>query len=337
MKKYGLILLFILTLTATTACGSSQEPDTLSTDANANAVNNEQQEETEPEEVVEEKKEEKIKEEKTEEVVELTLEEILQDSAWSLVMQQTFDFKCHDALYFDEGKAIAIGFAGETHYLNAEDDSWPLSENNSLCRYGIDMIDENICYVTGNTNVTKSVDGGKTFVKKTDFKSSEFATMVSFIDENTGIAASKKDFGITKDGAETWNYLELPSDKEIICIKMETADRFFYVDNSLTLHITEDGGNSWTSNALNLPDGDNYAPVKKYIEITVDGDNSYTVYCMQKGTLLLKSYSTNDGFATYTENAMPLLKISGDYIHVEGDYITLFNANRKEMTVLVKK
>ncbi len=334
MKKYGLISsVFIIALTAATACGSSQLTSTPSTDAIVTTVDTEQQEEeTKSEEVVEETKEEKV-----EEVAEPTLEEIMQESAWDLVMQQTFDFKCHDALYFDEGKSIAIGYAGETHYLNPEDNSWPRSENQSLCRYGIDMVDENLCFVTGNSNVTKSVDGGKTFVKKTDFKGSEFATMVSFIDENTGIAASRNVFGITNDGAETWNYFELQSDKDIICIKMETADRFFYVDSSLTLYITEDGGNSWTSSALNLPDGDNYVPAKKYIEITVDGENSYTVYCIQKGTFLLKSYSTNDGFATYTENAMPLLKVSGNYIHVEGNYLTLFNATKKEMTVIVKK
>lgn len=338
MRKYGWgALAGIVVLAFSSACGSA----TISTqnmETEEMAVESEQQEEAKAEvaEAVQEAQPQEVEEKAVEEVEEeLTLEEILQDTQWQLFMERKYDFSCNDVLCYDENNIIAVGYAGEIHYYESSDDTCPRAENTSLCRFGIDILDGNICYTCGNTNVTKSVDGGKTFEKKTDFASTDNATMISFIDENTGIVASKKVLGITKDGAETWTYLELPSDEEILCIKMETADEFCFIDRSFNIHFTEDGGASWESIPLNLPEGTNYIPVKKNIEITKDCEDVYTIYCVDKDSFMLKSYTTNDRFYSCTENEMPLLKANGYSLHMRGKYLTLTHA--KDMIILEKK
>ena len=74
------------------------------------------------------------------------------------------------------------------------------------------------------------------------------------------------------------------------------------------------------------------------LAIFKDGENAFTVYCTQKSTKLLKSYSTTDNCATWTENAMP--EVEGPaalYLNKAGDVLSLHNVSKAELKVLIKK
>ena len=330
MKKFGVIALTCISMTLT-ACGSNVETITPDAAATTTAVSSkEQNEETKANETKDNEATEVVKEETP------SIEEILKDTPWKLVIDASFEYKCNDALCYNEDTILSVGYAGEIHYYENSDTTWPRAENQSLCRFGLDFIDDNICYTCGNGNITKSVDGGKTFVKKTDFVSKELSTMISFIDENTGIVASKNLLGITKDGAETWSTIELPGKNDIICIKMESADQFCYIDAKLTIYLTEDGGQTWETLPLNLPEGEDYMPVKKSLDIVAEGDGIYTIYCVQRSTKMIKSYTTKDHFTSYTENIMPELAVGASYVHVEGNYLSIYDAKSKTLTAIVK-
>ena len=335
MKKYGLIMFLLMEITVFAACGSSKE------------TGNDSVDESKPVQTEEAKQEERnqettIPEETTPETVTPELsaaEQAVQGTSWSVALESTFDYRCYDALYVDENTALSVGYGGVIKYLNSSDKTWMDAENQSMCRFAVDIINNTICYTCGNSGeVTKSEDGGKTFVQKAKFGRTEpdQCAMMDFIDENTGIIAAKKDFAITKDGAESWNEITIPTSAEIIYIFMVSADKFYYIDTDLTLNVTEDGGKTWTSGSMNLPEDVDYIPLRKNLEIVVDGEDAYTVYCVQKSTGFLKSYSTTDNFATYTENAVPELKVRASYLHMRGNNLTIYNNTKRELTVLVK-
>lgn len=332
MRRFGVIALACISMTLT-ACGSNVEA--ITPDAGATTVATDSKGLNEETKAVNETNDNKTTETVKEETP--TLDEILKDTSWKLVMDTVIEHPCFDAMGYNEDTILTVGYGGEIHYYESSDTTWPRSENGSLCRYGLDIVDGNIVYTCGNgSNITKSVDGGKTFVKKTNLDSRELCTMISFIDENTGIVASKNLLGITKDGAETWSTVELPGKDDIICIKMKSADQFCYIDSKFTIYMTEDGGKTWETLPLNLPEGDDYMPVKKSIDIVFEEDDTYTIYCVQKSTKMVKSYSTKDYFLSYSENTMPEIAVGACYLYVKGDYITFYNDRKKILTVIAK-
>lgn len=138
---------------------------------------------------------------------------------------------------------------------------------------------------------------------------------------------------MTTDGAASWTEITLPECEDIICCRLASKDEFLYVDKAFNAFLTKDGGATWTTIALNLPDTYEYVPLQKRVDITIEGNDSYTVYCMDKKSGALKSFTTNDNFATYTENVMPDTNVKVYYVHVKDNYISLYTPNTKNLIV----
>lgn len=262
-------------------------------------------------------------------------------SEWSVAVETEYAFPSYLIGYYNENTALSIGYNGEIHYINAETQDWPAAENTSLCRFGMDIIDGTTCYTCGNGgHVTKSTDGGKTFTRVADFGGSEPSQccMMSFCDENNGLIASASRLAITADGAATWTELTVPSG--ILAIRMETPEQFCYVGSDFNFYKTTDGGTTWDAVPMDLPLGDGYLSGLRNFTLSVDGDNMYSVFCIESETKTLKSYSTADGWISCTENKIPEmtgLEKAYIYLNQDGTMMTLTNASEKKAVAMEKQ
>lgn len=261
------------------------------------------------------------------------------DSDWDILTQQDYSFPVYNSAFYSQDYGITVGYDGEIHYTTDGGSNWPQAENTSMCRWGMDIVNENISYTCGNgAQVTKSTDGGKTFARAADFGGTEpnQCTMMSFADENNGIIASAKRLAVTADGAATWKELKTPS--EIAAIRMTDASTFYFVGADFQIYKTTDAGQTWASTSMNLPDKENYKKAAQTFALSVDGKDSYTVYCFGKKDAVLKCYSTTDNWKTCTEHPMPEVSVSAHlYLSNTGDTLTVNATMGKSAIVLVRR
>lgn len=261
-------------------------------------------------------------------------------STWEIATETKFDFTSNLMGYDDKDNAISIGYAGEIHHFSPDATDWPRSDNASLCRFGMDVVDGEICYTCGNGGqITKSVDGGKTFVKMADFglSSPNACKLISFCDKDNGIVASSIKLAITSDGAESWTELDVPG--RILALRMASPEVFYCICDDFNFYTTSDGGKTWESTSLNLPLGNEYLNEILKITFSIDGDNSFTVFCIDKENRTLKSYSTTDNWENVTENSVPEFNSAMGlfYISPDGNYLTVTNSLKKTATVFEKQ
>jgi photosystem II stability/assembly factor-like uncharacterized protein len=173
--------------------------------------------------------------------------------AWKEVGRSRIaDFPTH--LYYagfaDARHGIAIGYAGAIRYTEDGGATWKEGSNDSWCRFGLEMIDAATAYTCGNgPHVRFSQDGGKTWSAKTDWGVGEpnQCRYLSFVDAQTGWAATPTLLARTKDGGVTWQDLSLPAKSEqIMSISFTSSENGFMMDNIGNLFGTKDGGSTWT-------------------------------------------------------------------------------------------
>lgn len=154
--------------------------------------------------------------------------------------------------FLDETHGILAGLSGEIHYSLDGGKSWPRAENNTACRFGLDIVDAQIAWSVGNKgHVSVSKDGGQTWqtVTNTPWR----AHLVRFLDDTTGWAAGISNLAATGDGGKSWNAVALPEGvRKIAAIDLRTAADGYLLDDSGGLHVTLDGGNTWSGVSLGL-------------------------------------------------------------------------------------
>lgn len=258
---------------------------------------------------------------------------------WEIMTEKEFDFPVYNAGFYDKNVGMTVGYGGEIHVTTDGGAKWDEADNSSMCRFGLDFVDKDVCYTCGNGgDVTKSIDGGKTHEKVANFGESEpdQCTMLSFCDKDHGIIASGKLMAITGDGAKSWTELTPPA--KIAGIRMKDSSTFYLVGSDLAFYSTTDAGKTWQHKAIKLPDNDDYVKDPQRFAISCDGDNAFTVYCIQKSTKKLKSFSTTDGWETLSENEMPEMKKSATlYLNSTGDILSLFDEKKSSVTALIRK
>lgn len=320
MRRKSIFLIVFLGLALTlTACGGQASTDVNALDE-ANTDSN--------------KSEASVNETITEEAETQPLVETL----WSLQYETTFDYKAYSSAFQTKDLGLVVGYVGEVHTTTDGGVNWPQSDNQSSCMYSLDFVDSNIIFTCGNNgNVFKSTDGGKTFTTLGVFTEESPIKLydISFLDENNGIIASQERMEITNDGGVTWT--EVEQSKLIAGILMVSPMEFYYIGSDYCLYKTVDSGSTWEVIPLNLPLEKDYNNSAQSFAIYKDGDNAFTLYCTQKSTKLLKSYSTTDNCATWTENAMP--EVVGPAIinlNKEGNVLSYHNASKYWVKIFIK-
>ena len=268
-----------------------------------------------------------------------TRDVVRSDGVWSLMAEKEISSSSHVVGYRDDKFALNVGYGGKILFISDAYPEWTDAENNSMCRMGMDIVNST-CYTCGNAGqITKSVDGGMSFTRVADFGMSvpNECRLMSFCDENTGIIAAKKKLAITTDGAESWTELTAPA--EITAIRMQDKDTFYIVSSDFTLYKTTDGGSTWENVPMNLPLGNSYDGTIRKAALAIDGDNAYTVYCVEKDSFTMKSYSTTDNWADCVENTLPDVKLYDGviYLNRSGDILTLTDTEAKIATAIKKE
>jgi photosystem II stability/assembly factor-like uncharacterized protein len=170
-------------------------------------------------------------------------------SKWNVVHQGEVDFKVTTAGFSDEKTGITVGYAGECHFTTDGGKDWDNADNKSWCRFGLEMVDNNVAIHCGNAgHVGFSKDGGKTWQLSTNFGDMEpqQCRYLSFPDQKTGWIASPNRLAFTIDEGAAWNELALPRGVGAIeAISLWAANNGCILDNKLDLYFTSDGGKSW--------------------------------------------------------------------------------------------
>ncbi len=260
-------------------------------------------------------------------------------SSWKMIYSKDYPNAFYSAGFNDKKNGLTVGYGGVIYYTVDGGKNWESAVNSSACRFGLDYASDKVLYTCGNQgHITKSTNSGVDFASATSFGDSEpnQCRSLSFCDENNGIIASRKRMAITKDGAKSWTELTIPS--ELIALYMVSPDTFYYIDSTFNLYKTVDGGFTWESTPMNLPLGTDYFELSNSFSLFVDADNAFTVFCTQRSTRELKSYSTIDNWGTLKENKVPDINgVLTFYVNHKGNVVTICDLNEKKIHVVTKK
>jgi photosystem II stability/assembly factor-like uncharacterized protein len=220
--------------------------------------------------------------------------------------------------FYDDTHGITVGYSGEVHYTTDGGKTWPAGANQSLCRFGLDIVSAQVAWHCGNGGIGLSSDGGKTWtnVKGTYSTSDTFPChFLSFLDAKTGWAANDSDLARIDGGGDTWTAIELPSGLggSIAAIDLRTATDGYVLDSAGTVWITADGGKSWTSKPLGLTGGAIATAKQQLAGINFsDAAHGVVVARLAGTTPELVALRTSDGGATWQTEQIGLTFGSGD-------------------------
>lgn len=170
---------------------------------------------------------------------------------WKELLAFNMNHATDYAGFFNEKYGITVAAYGEVHYTYDSGKTWPRAENSSLCRFGLDIVDEKVAWHCGNGgHIRVSTDGAKTWQQVTSYQISH---MISFIDAKYGWTANTMSAGETVDGAQTWKDLKLSRGiAAIAAIRVVAPKSGYLLDSNGKLYFTRDGGASWGVQSLGL-------------------------------------------------------------------------------------
>lgn len=273
-------------------------------------------------------------------------EEIPSNSTWKELSRQTIEHKANYAGFLSDTYGITVGYAGEIHYTNDGGKTWPAGENNSACRFGLDILNENVALASGNSGQNRITrDGGKTWQELTNYGLFEpnHNRYISIVDENTFWLASQKKIGRSADSGKTWQEIELPEEMApISAITFQTADEGYVLNATGTLFATKDGGKTWSKQSidfqkLGIKNGKLtiYSAPWACLRFTDAQNAVMALYAtMDAGGSRIIILKTADGGKTWKDEFLPgSYVLTAVYLSRDAKYLTLYSIN-KELVVL---
>ncbi len=259
--------------------------------------------------------------------------------AWAEVLNFKIAHETNYCGFLNENLGITVGYSGEAHYTADRAASWPPAENVSMCLFGLDYIDENLVWASGNgNNVRMSTDGGKTWIEKASASLGSILTYVDFVDDKNGWVANLDKLAATSDGAVTWAEIVLPENADsIAAICLRTPQCGYLMTRSGLLFATADGGANWSEKDLNFKDYkvadlDGKTGIsKKSIAMAdisfIDENNGTIVFAgMVPGEgFITVCLLTADGGATWVSSPIPDVGFTPKKVFLtsDGGYLTL--------------
>lgn len=261
---------------------------------------------------------------------------------WQIVGVYTADQSIMTAGFYDETHVATGGVIGIMGYSDDVGKNWLVTDANSDCRYGMDIISPQVIWACGGaTHVRKSLDAGQTWETVTNFGDPRTITnpchSASFIDENTGWLANSNLFGSTTDGGQTWTMQALPETAH----KIATVDTYalnegYLLDQKGALFFTQDGGEHWLPTgqlALGLIE----LPATAYqLAAMRFSDSQHGIVVISSSPYATEepvmAFHTADGGQTWTSEIVPV--VAGPiYLAREGNLLTVISGVN-QMTLL---
>lgn len=182
------------------------------------------------------------------------------NSPWQVIFQGQVEQPTTVAGFLDETFGITAGSAGEVHYTTDGGETWSKADNSSMCRFGLEIVDEQLAWHCGNGgHVRVSTDGGQTWQDVADYGPNEpnHCRFLSFLDAETGWAATPHQLGATVDGGASWIDVAPPEGiQDIAAIALRTTTDGYLLDTAGNMFVTQDGGETWSPPSLGLiPEG----------------------------------------------------------------------------------
>ena len=187
-----------------------------------------------------------------------------------------------------------------------------------------------------------STDGGKTWVSTKESAGSS-GCIVAFADTKTGWIGTANKFRKTADGGTIWEELTLPEGvTAVAATSLLNPNDGYLIDINGVLHITQDGGKTWSSKSLGLdnPKILDYAS-GPFVNATpqaavrfFDADNGLVVLGLSGETNMV-ALRTSDGGKTWKKESVPG-GLGKPYLSRDGKFLTL-NLMGKGVTVLQYK
>ncbi len=195
-------------------------------------------------------------------------------------------------------------------------------------------MDVHVIWQCGMGPVRMSADGAQTWQAVSDYGN---CRLMSFWDANMGWIATAHQLGATTDGGITWDEVALPEGvQEIAAISLRTPTDGYLLDITGVLHITQDGGQSWTSHTLGQSSEISSLPSASAVVHFFDADRGLVVMHLAGGlSSKIVMLRTTDGGQTWQqEDVIPASPLIALYLSRDGSTLTITDKIESLVTVL---
>lgn len=179
-------------------------------------------------------------------------------------------------------------------------------------------------------NLSVSTDGGRTWKAIAD-KAGGSGCILSFADAKNGWFGFGNKFQITADGGKTWNELILPEGvTRAAAVSLRTPMEGYLMDDAGVLHITGNGGKTWSSRSMGIESTGimgfvNSGFVNEIPQAAirfVDARHGLVVLGLT-GRAGMIAVRTADGGKTWKEERLPVTLFGAPYISRDGRFVTI--------------
>jgi photosystem II stability/assembly factor-like uncharacterized protein len=259
--------------------------------------------------------------------------------SWKVVLQRDIEQPMRIAIFLDETFGLTGGSAdvGRAHVTTDGGQTWTLAESSEGCLFGLDIVDAQIVWQCSLGPAGVSTDGGQTWQAVTEYGN---CRQMSFLDAQTGWIATRDQIGMTADGGQTWADVTLPEGVEnILAVSLRTPTDGYLVDRTGVLHVTQDGGQSWSSHPTGLdlegimiPDRDTTSAAMRF----TDADHGLVVVHLTGGlSSRVVALHTADGGQTWEqEEVMDVPLLVALYLSHDGSVLTVTDHTESRVIVL---
>jgi photosystem II stability/assembly factor-like uncharacterized protein len=168
------------------------------------------------------------------------------------------------------------------------------------------FIDKNIGFAINDGIISKTIDGGVTWIVKYSVNSGPIIPLnnITFINPTTGWAVGQNGIYLkTTNGGDTWNYTSINTNFPLMKIKFRDSNNGTIVGDFGAIFTTSNGGNTWTP--VNTFTGGNY-PTFTSLSFVPNTTNVWAVGSKYPNGFVAKS---TDNGATWTETTLGISSI----------------------------
>jgi photosystem II stability/assembly factor-like uncharacterized protein len=190
-------------------------------------------------------------------------------------------------------------------------------------------VDVQTIWQCGLKSLSVSTDGGKTW-KAIAEKAGGMGCLLAFADAKTGWFGFGAKFQMTADGGATWKELALPKEvTKVAAASLRTPKDGYLVDKDGVLYITQDGGQTWSSQSLGLsaPNilgfvGGGFVNEIPQASVRFTDANHGVIVLGLSGKTNLIALRTADGGKTWKEESLPA-GLGAPYLSRDGKFLTV--------------
>lgn len=252
--------------------------------------------------------------------------------SWLLISRVSSPRDTYIAGFWSEKNGIAAGAGGDVRITNDAGNNWKKAENNTLCRFGLEIVDENIAWHCGNGGIIGlSLDGGRAWHSAGLFGPDipNQCRFLSFLDDKVGWAATPVLLGSTSDGGKTWQEINPPEGiQQISSIELRSPNNGYLLDKNGGLFITQNGGQNWSEFSIGLQANEFFSNNTTPLVAMqfMDEQRGKIVYQVQKKIWIANTY---DGGQTWQRAQIPKLQdMFAIFLSQDGNLLTLFDGSQ---------